>query len=72
MSSQSFYVVCREATVDEDFDRWRVIAVRDGRVIEDLNDFGYTSAEHAVRVYKSSGLPVYWAVEQPQAGGGAN
>ena len=59
----NFYVVCREATSCGDSDRWRVIAVRDSKVVEGLNDFGYRSARHAVRVYRKLGLPIYSAEE---------
>ena len=45
----SFYIICREATVCRDFDRWRVMKVEDGRVVGD--DFGYPSLNRAVSAH---------------------
>lgn len=58
-SPPSFYLICREATTCGDSDRWRVIAVRDGKVVEDLDDLGYESLQHAVTVYRKLHLPIY-------------
>ena len=57
MMASSFYVICREATVCRDFDRWRVIKVEGGRVVGD--DFGYPSMKQAVNVYRKLGLPIF-------------
>jgi hypothetical protein len=53
----SFYVICREATVCRDFDRWRVVRVEGGKVVGD--DFGYPTLKHAVKVYRKRGLPIF-------------
>lgn len=58
-TEDSFYVVCREATVEEDLDRWRIIAIRKGVVAEGLNDFGYESVQQAVRGCQAHRLPIY-------------
>jgi hypothetical protein len=58
-TEESFYVICREATLDEDFNRWRIISVRKGVVAEGLNDFGYGSVEEAVGACQACGLLIY-------------